>query len=201
MIRAEGTPCPQTSATTTPNFVLTPFLLNALGLNISTGIQNLPADQRLGKWTGKNTVTIAGVPKNFYYPRKYKNTLITQTPVEDYMIFRLGEVYLIRAEAAARLGRLTEALADVNILRARAGLPASTANVTSPTEVLNAVMKERQTELFTEWCNRWYDLKRTGLAAPVLGTEKPNWQVNAALYPVPQAQLLLGNNLTQNPGY
>jgi starch-binding outer membrane protein, SusD/RagB family len=189
------------TATTTPNFVLTPFLLNALGLNVVTDVQSLPADQRLGKWTGRNTVTIAGVPKIFYYPKKYKNTTTTQTPVEDYMIFRLGEVYLIRAEAAARLGRLTEALADVNIIRARAGLPASTASAASQTAVLNAIMKERQTELFTEWGNRWYDLKRTGMAAAVLGTLKTGWQPNAALYPIPAAQLILGINLVQNPGY
>ncbi len=185
------------SATIIPNFVLTPFLLTALGLNVATDVQSLPADQRLVKWTGKNTV--AG--KFYYYPRKYKNLLITQTPVENFMMFRLGEVYLIRAEAAARLNNLTQALADVNIIRARAGLAASTANPTSQTEVLDAIMKERQTELFTEAGNRWYDLKRTGTAGIVLGTLKPGWQPNAALYPVPSGQLITGVNLIQNPGY
>ena len=62
-------------------------------------------------------------------------------------------------------------------------------------------MHERQIELFTEWGNRWYDLKRTGAAASVLGTEKTGYTANAALYPVPLTQLQDDVNLKQNPGY
>jgi hypothetical protein len=59
--------------------------------------------------------------QTIYYPYKYKQRIPT-TPSEDYMLLRLGEQYLIRAEAAAELGNLTGALADVNIIRARAGI-------------------------------------------------------------------------------
>jgi len=110
-------------------------------------------------------------------------------------------MYLIRAEAAAELNNLSGALADVNIIRARAGLAASTANVTSQTAVLAAVMHERQTELCFEWGNRWFDLKRTGTAGTVLTAEKTGWQSYDTLYPLPQAQIQLNNQLTQNPGY
>ena len=109
------------------------------------------------------------------------------------------DLYLIRAEASAELGNTTAALADLNIVRARAGLAASSA--TSQTDILTAIMHERQVELFTEWGNRWFDLKRTGTAGAILSAEKAGWQANAALYPVPKAQLLFNNNLTQNPGY
>jgi hypothetical protein len=139
--------------------------------------------------------------QNLFYPFKYKNRMASDSPVEDYMVFRLAEIYLIRAEAAARLNNLTGAIADVNTIRNRSGLPATAADVTSSNAVLAAVMKERQTELCFEWGNRWYDLKRTGTAGIVLGAEKTNWQANAALYPLPQAQIQLNKQLTQNPGY
>jgi hypothetical protein len=157
-------------------------------------------DQRLRNWLGS---TIIG-GQTAYYPYKYKNTTASTLPTEDQMVFRLAEMYLIRAEAAARLGNtvnLSQALADVNTIRKRAGLQISTADVTSQTAVINAVMKERQTELFCEWGNRWFDLKRTGTAAAVLGAVKTGFSINASLYPIPQTQIQLNNLLIQNPGY
>lgn len=170
-----------------PNYLLTAPLLNAF----ETG------DQRRQVWVGSATVN----GDTLYYPYKYKNVSASTTPTEDKMILRLAEMYLIRAEAAAHLNNLTQALADVDIIRARAGLTASTANPASQAAVLDAVMHERQVELFCEWGNRWYDLKRTGTAAEVLGAEKTGFSANAALYPIPQSQILLDNLLKQNPGY
>jgi hypothetical protein len=182
--------------TSYPNYLITPFLLSAF----ETG------DQRLVNWIGSKVKSVDGVDQIQYYPNKYKNRQSIVTPAEDQMVLRLAEMYLIRAEAAAHLGsasNLTQALADVNTIRARAGLEASTADETSQDAVLNAVMHERQVELFCEWANRWYDLKRTGTAAAVLGEEKTGvtFTANAALYPIPQAQIQLNNQLTQNPGY
>lgn len=175
-----------------PNYLLTPFILSAF----ETG------DQRLANWTASKVRNVNGVDQTQYYPYKYKNPSASTT--EDQMVLRLAEVYLIRAEAAAHLGsvsNLTQALTDVNTIRARAGLAASTASAASQTDVLKAVMHERQTELFCEWGNRWYDLKRTRTEAAVLGTEKTGFSANAALYPIPQTQIQLNNMLTQNPGY
>ena len=180
-----------TSSSAFPNYIITPFLLSAF----ETG------DQRLANWTASRVRVVNGVNQTQYYPNKYKNRLSTITPAEDQMILRLAEMYLIRAEAAAHLNNLSQSLTDVNTIRARAGLTASTANPTSQTAVLDAVMHERQTELFCEWSNRWYDLIRTGTAAAVLGTEKTGFSANAALYPIPQAQIQLNNLLTQNQGY
>jgi len=176
-----------TNSGVTPNYLVTPFLLS----------QFEAGDLRLQDWIGISVVN----SENLYYPFKYKNVYATDLPVEDYMIFRLAEVLLIRAEAAAHLNNLSQALMDVNTIRSRAGLPASTANATSQTAVLAAVMKERQTELCFEWGNRWFDLKRTGTAGTILGAEKTGWQSNAALYPVPQGEIQLNIALTQNPGY
>ena len=177
---------PQTSGTVPP-FPLNTWLINAFE----------PGDLRMQDWLGQ--VSVGG--QTFYYPYKYKNVLTSSPTTEDYMILRLAEQYLIRAEASAELGNGVAALADVNTVRARAGLAASTADPSSQPAVLNAVMHERQVELFTEWGSRWYDLKRTGLAATVLSTEKTGWNINAALYPVPLLQLQDDVNLKQNPGY
>lgn len=172
------------SSTRIPNYYLTTFLMAAFE----------SGDQRTQKWIGTNMVS--GVP--YYYPYKYKNTGLTGT-VEDYMMLRLGDQYLIHAEASAQQNNLTDAVNDLNIIRLRAGLSASTA--VSQTEVLSAIAHERQTELFCEWGDRWFDLKRTGTIDAVLGAEKTGWSSYAALYPVPLAQLLLNPFLTQNPGY
>jgi len=166
----------------TPTFPVTDSLLN----QFETG------DQRKTNWLDTSVVG----SQTLYYPYKYKDYYPT-SPATDFMVFRLAEIYLIRAEAAAELGNLSAALADVNTIRARAGLGASTANVTSQAAVLAAVMKERQTELCFEWGNRWFDLNRTGKAA----AELPGWQSFNALFPLPQAQIQLNHLLTQNPGY
>jgi len=170
-----------------PSYLLTTHLLNAFE----------PGDQRRQNWTASTIVN----GKLLYYPYKYKNVMASATPTEDQMVFRLGEVYLIRAEAAAHLNKLDRALADVNTIRARAGLTPSQADPTSQTAILNAVMHERQVELFCEWGNRWFDLKRTGNAAAVLGAEKNGYHATAALYAIPQSQILVNNLLKQNPGY
>jgi len=178
---------PQSSGTI-PNYPLTTWLVNAFE----------PGDLRMQDWLGQ--VIVNG--DTLYYPYKYKNVNPTgNATTEDYMILRLAEQYLIRAEASAELGNGAAALADVNTVRARAGLAPSTANPGSQAAVLAAIMHERQIELFTEWGNRWYDLKRTGAAASVLGTEKTGYTANAALYPVPLTQLQDDVNLKQNPGY
>ncbi|HEX9512366.1 MAG TPA: RagB/SusD family nutrient uptake outer membrane protein [Puia sp.] len=176
------------SGGTTPHYPLTSYLVNAFE----------PGDHRLQNWAGQAIVNTGSGNNTFYYPYKYKN-LYGGTPVEDFMIFRLGEQYLIHAEAAAELGNLGTALSDLNIVRARAGLGATTA--TSQTDVLTAIMHERQTELFCEWSNRWLDLNRTGAANTVLNAEKGGFKPYMALYPVPLAQIQANNLLTQNPGY
>ena len=130
---------------------------------------------------------------------KYKNRVPSAPTVEDFMIFRLGEQYLIHAEAAAELGNLGTAISDLNTVRARAGLGATTA--ATQADLLTAIMHERQVELFCEWGNRWLDLNRTGTASSVLNAEKGGFQSYMVLYPVPLPQIEANSLLGQNPGY
>lgn len=134
-----------------------------------------------------------------YFPFKYK---VPNGPTlsEYYMVFRLAEQYLIHAEAALNLNNISDARADINSIRIRAGLGNTLANDIPSLKL--AIEQERQTELFCEWGHRWFDLKRTGRAniilAPIKGT---TWQPTDVLWPVPQQEINLNPSLTQNPGY
>jgi hypothetical protein len=186
---AEGSVFIPSSATAKPTFAITNSLLTSFE----------PGDNRKTVWLKSNIVS--GV--TYYYPYKYKVRL--STPVTEYYIFqRLAELYLIRAEARANQNNLNGAIDDLDMIRVRAGL--SKIKTTNPgitkDALLTAILKERQTELFAEWANRWLDLKRTGKTDEILGPLKsPNWQATDVLYPIPFAQIQLNSFLSQNNGY
>ena len=153
-------------------------------------------DQRKQAWTDSTTID----SQTFYYPYKYK--IAGSSPLNEYhIVFRLAEQYLIRAEARMQQGKLKEAIADLNIIRARAGL-APLSLLLNAAAVTSAIAQERRIELFAEFGHRWLDLKRTNQADAVIGTLKPStWRPEAALWPVPQAQRNANPFLTQNKGY
>ncbi|PQJ80946.1 hypothetical protein BTO18_07220 [Polaribacter porphyrae] len=155
-------------------------------------------DARKTNWVGINTNANTG--NITYYPYKYKDRDGINNPNSEYsIIFRLAEQYLIRAEARAQLGNITGAQNDLNAIRNRAGLANTLAN--NKDAMLEAIIKERRIELFTEHGHRWYDLKRTGKAAEVIKPIKPNWQDHHILFPIPESEIRKNQNLTQNPGY
>ncbi len=145
----------------------------------------------------------------YYYPYKYKtatyNRVVGGTATEYYMVLRLAEQYLIRAEAEAKgaNGGATAAIADLNTIRTRAGLPALSTALTSDA-LWKAVAHERQDEFFGEWGHRWFDLTRMGLAHDVLSAipAKQPWVGDfQLLYPIPTGEIQDDHNLTQNAGY
>lgn len=169
-----------------PNRALTVDLSNAF----ETG------DQRKNHWIG----TVSDGTQNWYYPNKYKQNNNTGSSAEYSILFRLEEVYLIRAEARAQQGNSIGAKEDLNKIRNRAGLANTTANTKQ--EILEAILQERRVELFTEQGQRWFDLKRSGQSNPVLSAIKPGWNTTDILWPLPETELLLNSNLLpQNPGY
>ncbi|RYC50384.1 RagB/SusD family nutrient uptake outer membrane protein [Flagellimonas olearia] len=151
-------------------------------------------DARLLQWTGQ----ITGSNASYHYPFKYK-LKSGGGGNEHSMVLRLAEQYLIRAEARARLGNLSGALADLNTVRERAGLSDIQGN--DQNSVIDALIRERHHELFAEWGHRWLDLKRTNRAGAVLGPLKPDWQQTDVLFPIPQKEIQANPNLVQNPGY
>jgi starch-binding outer membrane protein, SusD/RagB family len=128
------------------------------------------------------------------------------TDVEDnnnIVIFRLGEMYLIRAEARAQLGNtsgVNSAQTDLNVLRTRANAPL--VGDAPQSVMIRLVEEERRYELVFEG-HRWYDLVRTGRANTVMPAFNSNWRDAYNVWPVPQREIqtnaaLAGN---QNPGY
>ncbi|MEK9604385.1 MAG: RagB/SusD family nutrient uptake outer membrane protein [Flavobacteriaceae bacterium] len=139
---------------------------------------------------------------------------------EDYHIFRLGETYLNLAEAAFYLGKTGEALAALNTIRARAGMPAK-ASIDE-----EVIRNERAVELVFEE-HRFWDLRRWRIAEEVLNetmhkglsfiynhdTKKYKISVKNAIrsprvflshhyyYPLTLTKLSDNPNLVENPGY
>ena len=118
---------------------------------------------------------------------------------EGIHVIRFAEVILNKAEALARQNLLPLAVAEYNKTRVRAGLAPHVlgVDVITQQDVLNAVWEERRLELAMEGF-RWPDLVRTGRAIAALGLQTKPHQV---LFPIPQQELDVAPNLTQNPGY
>ncbi|ACU60680.1 RagB/SusD family nutrient uptake outer membrane protein [Chitinophaga pinensis] len=164
-------------------------------------------DLRRDNWT--NSIVVNG--KKFAFPYKYKIGLEEEPTKEYSTVLRLGEQYLIRAEARIQQGKLADGISDLNVIRMRATnvnadpadqLPQLSLTL-SKNEALLAVENERKHELFTEWGHRWFDLKRTGRIDQVLPLVKSGWQSTDQLFPLPANEVNGNPNLVghQNPGY
>lgn len=129
----------------------------------------------------------------------YGTKFPTPGGAEDFHVIRYAEVLLIKAEAFARTNALDSAVATYNLLRERAGLPDHVlgVDVTGQAQVLAAIDHERRLELAEEG-DRFPDLTRDPTRAiTLLGLTGPN----RLLFPIPQAELDVAPELTQNPGY
>jgi len=139
---------------------------------------------------GNRSVLIAQDNQNRWYGNLYY-----RNPASDpSYIIRTAELLLNRAEAYAHLGKIQEALDDLNRVRVRAGLQAF--DTDDAEALLLAIEEERRLEFAFE-PHRWFDLVRTGRAGLVLSISDPN----RFKLPIPAAQLLIDKALVQNPGY
>ncbi|MEO7768716.1 MAG: RagB/SusD family nutrient uptake outer membrane protein [Ferruginibacter sp.] len=133
----------------------------------------------------------------------------------DTYVFRLGETYLIAAEAYLKLGDMAKALQYFNAIRSRAAKPGinPVTNVAYATEFqvstlsIADILDERIRELTGEEF-RWFELKRTGtLVQRVMAYNdeaKAAATIKAAnlLRPIPQAVIDLNRgDFPQNTGY
>lgn len=171
-----------------------PPAIAALSNNLLDAFDN--NDLRKQHWI--NTISSGG--STWHYPYKYKQNGNTGNSLEYSIIFRLEELYLIRAEARANLLNISGAQQDLNTIRNRAGLANTTA--TTQQTLLEAILKERQLEFFTELGHRWFDIKRNGTTQEIIEPIKPSWQNKDLLLPIPETELFLNINLQpQNQGY
>src|SRR5215203_3419581 len=171
----------------------------------------------------------AGWSRTSHTPAKYNrpwdpNRFPNNWSENNLRLIRYADVLLLLAEAKL-LGAndVAGAAALINQVRARARttpLPAD-AKITpslpdvvagTPAAMFKALMHERRVELATEWDYRYEDLVRWHRAGLInIKTDpsvnfgypesKTNWKETFLLKPVPQSELDLNQNLTQNPGY
>ena len=135
-----------------------------------------------------------GVRSIKYYPDPNTNSS-TRFQNNDMPVFRLADVYLMKAEALLRQGANTgEALTLVNQVRTRAKAPALS------TLTLDLLLEERGRELAWEGWRR-NDLIRFGKYENAWGFKKGNEGAHRRIFPIPATELVLNSNLIQNPGY
>lgn len=143
-----------------------------------------------------------------YGPVKYlqSDSVVTQKADGDinYGAIRYAEVLLWEAEALAELGRVQEAQAPLEEVRARARAMSDDPEKTLPPittadqqEMIEHIRHERRVELGFEM-HRFFDLVRWDIAGQVLEGFQPGKHER---FPLPQIELDLNPQLTQNPGY
>jgi len=123
---------------------------------------------------------------------------------KDFIVFRLGETYLIAAEALMMSGNVGEGVTYFNEIRKRASRPGSDLSIDASELTLNAILDERARELAGEM-DRWFDLVRTGTAIDRIRAHSEagqNIQPYHLLRPIPQNQIdRLTVPFPQNPNY
>ncbi len=134
----------------------------------------------------------------------------TDFPDTDFPMFRLGDVYLMAAEALLRGaggGDKNKAAQYFNVVRTRA-FTGTSGNYTSANLTLDVLLDERARELYWE-CHRRTDLVRFGQftdgaykwawkGGTKEGTSVPSYR---NVYPIPAQDLGANPNLRQNTGY
>lgn len=139
---------------------------------------------------------------------KYQGTTGAQN-LNDLKVFRAAEMYLIRAEAYARTGDLTDATKDLNTLRAQRITGYQPIIYSSLPDLIAAILLERYKELPYEG-HRYFDLKRIGLNIVRQAADLPAGSTNniltpSAMYyniPIPQSEVLANPAIRpNNPGW
>ena len=138
------------------------------------------------------------------------------TNANMYKVFRLSEMYLIRAEAFAELDQFNIALTDYNTLRSARIDNYTNENLTGQA-LKDAIWEERIREFCFEGHYYW-DLKRKGKGfqrVPIThptegvitnpGPSQSELQIGPDdlmwVWPIPESELRANDNITPNPGY
>ena len=130
-----------------------------------------------------------------------KYPLATRSVGNTFQYLRMGEMYLIYAEAEARRqgGSLASALEHLNVIRMRADMPEK--ELVDQSTLLMDIMEEKLLELFIEGSENWYDFVRYHSIGDLnisdyKSTITSDSQLNL---PFPDAALAGNGNLIPNP--
>ena len=148
--------------------------------------------------------TLVGVPENFVTeaeagdlrlskvqvrttPRSFNGLISKYDPVvytaqvTPLSIIRNEELILIAAEVKANSNNLTGAVADINVIRTKAGGLAAYSGAVSAAGLVNEILRQRRYSLFYEG-QFWVDLRRLGKLNP-----NPTPQISLAYTSAPYA--------------
>jgi starch-binding outer membrane protein, SusD/RagB family len=148
-----------------------------------------------------------GVTKVFpsFYFGKYVDRSVLLTSGQssiNFPILRYADVLLMYAEALNEAqGPVSDAYNSINQVRNRA----NTGNLApglSQADFRDSLYAERRRE-FVQEAQRWFDLARTGRLVQAVSkvATKTNISVKNYLFPIPQSEISLNPQLTQNEGY
>ena len=142
---------------------------------------------------------------------KYRGKGVATDNLANFKVFRVSEMYLIRAEALARSSTPNEAEANANLSALKsARISSYTHTNLSGAALISEIAAERRRELAFEG-HRWFDLKRTTRTVnrPLTGAGNPNNGVQTTLpssshrwvWPIPEVEMRANPQMTQNAGY
>ena len=162
-------------------------------------------------WTGDirtfTTIDVANYDYNNVLVGKYLGNA-ANFGLNDIKMFRVGEQYLIRAEAYARDNELGLASDDIEALRNARKFSPVAVNYTNQDVALEDILGERRMELAYEG-HRFFDLKRFNqgvsrwaedceLAAGACDLDANDYRFTL---PIPQSELFANDNMVQNNDY
>jgi starch-binding outer membrane protein, SusD/RagB family len=128
----------------------------------------------------------------------------------DYIAMRLGETYLLLAEAQLLQGKVADATASINVVRRRAAFPGKAAAMEiTPAQMTKEFLMEESARELTGEQLRWLNLKRWGTLIERVklynAQAAPNIKDFHVLRPIPQNQIDRAEGgasaFPQNPGY
>ena len=156
--------------------------------------------------TGRDTTFVPHV-------YKYRPTARPGQQDVNWPIYRYADVLMMHAEALNEQNQTAAAIGFVNQIRERArkgtgsetrAQPANLSTAMSKDEAREAIFQERMYEFAFEG-KRWFDMVRRGFAyfsaALAKDPTATDVQQTDMLWPIPQPQIDLNPQLTQNPGY
>jgi len=166
--------------------------------------------------------------KTSYYLRKFMADFSTSATYSNqshnFPYFRFADVLLSYAEALNEVGRVEDAVRQLNLVRARAGIAAGTGNRfgvpvgVSQAQLRDLIKNERRIELSFEE-HRFWDLRRWKMSNELSATlqgltitqNDPLYvlkNVNTMAFqpkyyhmPIPYSEIIRNNKLVQNEGY
>lgn len=177
----------------------------------------IPMQENTLTVSGKPTTYIAAMSGDVYgvaVVRKFDDptsVFSTTGSTRDIILARVGESYLVAAEAYYKAGNTDKAVERINVVRKRAAAAGYDMSIKASDVSIDFILDERARELAGEY-HRWMDLKRTGKLIEYAVKYNPNIigadyfkgvdGQNKILRPIPLDAINLNQaKVEQNPGY